>query len=162
MNRILLLAFPCLTAGCGTYDGYFGKLIADGQFAAAPDKLKAQAEPLARQKYRSADKREEFIYSYYQGYESGLTCIHGDVIVGSGRWDPHNRGHQAGRAAAIAAQVLGGPGFRTSDDFYVRARFKGYLSPDRGGGVGHFNLYDREFVVREIITMERLEAPAEH
>lgn len=30
-------------------------------------------------------------------------------------------------------------------------RFKGYLAPDEIGGVGHFNQYDRKFLVTEIV-----------
>jgi hypothetical protein len=200
-----------LLVGCTTpYDGGFSRLIAEGQFGTAPEKLKEQAVPLARQKYSSVEKQEEFIYSYYDGYESGLKCIHGTYSVGNGR-GPHNQGLQAGRAAAIADIKAGSPkvtlkdfgyayierkgklklGFENSEflpgdsgarwwvvhnpdvgkryaklrrkgefrprSFYVYAHFRGYLSPDRGIGVGHFNQYDRYFVVTEIVDMRKIE-----
>lgn len=40
---------------------------------------------------------------------------------------------------------------------YVFAHFRGYLSPDIGIDVGHFNEYDRKFVVTGIIEMKRFE-----
>jgi len=32
--------------------------------------------------------------------------------------------------------------------------FKGYLAPEEEGGVGHFNMYDREFIVVEILEVK--------
>jgi hypothetical protein len=198
-----------LLGGCTTpYDGYFSRIIDEGQFGTAPEKLKEQAVPLAKHKYLSIEKQEKFIYSYYDGYESGLKCIHGTESCGNGR-GPHNQGLQAGRAAAIAdikagnlkvtlkdfgyahierkgklklgfeyseflpedsgarwwlvynpdiekryAKLVGNGNFRLRS-FYVYAHFRGYLSPNRGFGVGHFNQYDREFVVTEIVDMRK-------
>ena len=197
--------------GCTTpYDGGFSMLIAEEQFGTAPEKLKEQAVPLARQKYRSVEKQEKFIFYYYEGYESGLKCIHGTYSSGSGR-GPDNQGLQAGRAAAIADIKAGSPKVTLKDfgyahierkgklklefengeflpedsgarwwivsnrdigkrysklrgkgelrprSFYVYAHFRGYLSPDRGIGAGHFGVYDREFVVTEIVDMRKIE-----
>jgi hypothetical protein len=199
-----------LIGGCTTpYDGGSSKLIGEGQFGTAPEKLKEQAVPLARQKYRSVEKQEKFISSYYDGYESGLKCFHGTYSSGNGR-EPRDQGFQAGRAAAIADIKAGslkvtlkdfgyayierkgklklefenseflpedsdarwwlvnnpGVGKRyyilkkgefSPRSFYVYAHFRGYLSPNRGIGVGHMGRYDREFVVTEIVDMRKIE-----
>ncbi len=199
-----------LIGGCTTpYDGSSSRLIAEGQFGTAPEKLKEEAVHLSRQKYRSVEKQEKFIYSYYEGYESGLKCIHVTYSSGSGTW-PRTQGFQTGRAAAIADIKAGSPKVTLKDfgyehierkgklmlefenseflpedsgarwwlvhnpdigkryyilkkgefrprSFYVYAHFRGYLSPDRGIGVGHFNQYDREFVVTEIVDMRKIE-----
>lgn len=200
-----------LLGGCTTpYDEYPSKPIAEGRFGTAPEKLKEQAVGLARQKYRSVEKQEKFIYSYYDGYESGLKCIHGTYSSGNGR-EPHNQGFQAGRAAAIADIKAGSLKVTLKDfgyayierkgklklefenseflpedsdarwwlvsnraigkryaklrrkdkfrprSFYVYAHFRGYLSPNRGIPAGHMGLYDRYFVVTEIVDMRKIE-----
>lgn len=200
-----------LLGGCTTpYDGYSSRLIDEGRFGTAPEKLKEQAVPLARQKYRSVEKQEKFIFYYYEGYESGLKCIHGTYSSGNGR-GPDNQGLQAGRAAAIADIKAGNMKVTLKDfgyayierkgklklefenseflpedsdarwwlvhnpdigkryaklrrkgefrpgSFYVYAHFRGYLSPNRGIPAGHFGLYDRYFVVTEIVDMRKIE-----
>jgi hypothetical protein len=116
-----------LNGGCTTpYDGGSSRLIAEGQFGTAPEKLKEQAVPLARQKYRSVEKQEKFIYSYYEGYESGLKCIHGTYSSGSGTW-PRTQGFQAGRAAAIADIKAGSPKATLKDFRYAYIERKGKL-----------------------------------
>lgn len=207
----LLGLLASLLGGCTKpHDRYPSWLIAEGRFGTAPEKLKEQAVPLARQKYSSVEKQEKFIYSYYDGYESGLKCIHGTYSSGNGI-EPQNQGFQAGRAAAIADIKAGslnvtlkdfgyehierkgklklefenreflledsgarwwltynpdigkryaklrGKGELRPRSLYVYAHFRGYLSPDRGIGVGHFNQYDREFVVTEIVDMRKIE-----
>lgn len=199
-----------LLVGCTTpHDKYPSKPIAEGRFGTAPEKLKEQAVPLARQKYRSVEKQEKFIFYYYEGYESGLKCIHGTYSSGNGR-GPDNQGLQAGRAAAIADIKAGSLKVTLKDfgyayierkgklklefenseflpedsdarwwlvhnpdigkryyilkkgefrpgSFYVYAHFRGYLSPNRGIPAGHFGLYDRYFVVTEIVDMRKIE-----
>jgi hypothetical protein len=34
-------------------------------------------------------------------------------------------------------------------------KFKGYLAPGEGFGVGHRNMYNREFIVTEIVSITR-------
>ncbi|MHC4475620.1 MAG: hypothetical protein ACYTEL_08235 [Planctomycetota bacterium] len=52
---------------------------------------------------------------------------------------------------------LRGKGAVPPRSFYVYAHFRGYLSPDRGIGVGHMGVYDRYFVVTEIVDMRKIE-----
>ena len=210
-HTAVLVFLASLVGGCATpYDGYYSKLIAAGQFGTAPERLREQAVALARQRYRSVEKQDAFVYSYYDGYESGLKCIHGTYGYGNGR-GPHSLGVKAGRAAAIAdleagtsMVTLGSFGYaetekegRLTFEFenqeflpedsaarwwvvynpdvakryaevlgYQARRFppvfahlRGYLSPDRIVGVGHFNQYDHAFVVTQIIEMKRVEWP---
>ena len=209
-----MLAVVCLVlAGCSTPDvGYFYKLADQGRFGTAPKSLKEEAMSRARQQYpRSSEKQEKFVYSYYEGYESGLMCIHGTHTSGD-EHGPHNLGLQAGRTAAITDLQAGRPKVTLRDFGYVEinskgklklefenqeflpedsgdrwwvvynpvvencyaaalgkqderrwhpphvfAHLRGYLSPDRESGVGHFNQYDREFVVTNIVEIRRLD-----
>jgi hypothetical protein len=116
-----------LLGGCATpYDKYPSKLIAEVQFGTVPEKLNGQAVGLARQKYRSVEKQEKFIHSYYDGYESGLRCIHGTYSSGNGR-EPHNEGFQAGRAAAIVDIKAGSLKVTLKDFGYAYIERKGKL-----------------------------------
>jgi len=212
MNKLSsLLTGALMACGCAApYDGHFSRLIADGRFGAAPQTLEDEATERAGHQYpRSLEKQDKFVYSYYEGYECGLKCPRGGVTVHDGN-GPHNRGLQAGRAAAIADVEAGKPrvtlrefGFvececrgklklefekseflpdnaggrwwiainrdvnKRYDEavgnqrpVYVYAHLRGFLSPDRGGGVGHFNQYDREFVITEILEIRRFEVEA--
>ena len=116
-----------LLGGCTRpHDKYPSRPIAEGRFGTAPEKLKEQAVPLARQKYRSVENQEKFIFYYYEGYESGLKCIHGTYSSGNGR-GPDNQGLQAGRAAAIADIKAGSMKVTLKDFGYEHIERKGKL-----------------------------------
>lgn len=206
---LALVVWSSQVVGCAEpYNGYYSKQIAEGYFGVASEKLKPGAQVLARQRFHSGEDMDKFIFSYLQGYESGLVSIRGTIYLSGSKRDPHNQGFQAGRSAAINDVKAVNPtatledfgytrtekkgklrfGFEMAEflpeesgsvwwveftpemdreyekvikadpplhDRYVFAHLSGFLNPDRGFGVGHFNQYDREFVVSRILELRR-------
>ena len=92
-----------LMGACAHNDVHYGRLIEEGCFGDAPATFRAQAESLARRRYRSLERQEKFQYYYYQGYENALQSIAMRQYARSlDPWDPAQPGLDAGRAAAIA------------------------------------------------------------
>jgi hypothetical protein len=88
-----------LTVAASPPDDPLLQLIHGGHFGEAPKKLGAEAESAAREHCVTPHDFGQFLYGYYEGYETALENPH-LVHVGTDEQDLSNQGVRAGRAAA--------------------------------------------------------------
>jgi|HubBroStandDraft_1064217.scaffolds.fasta_scaffold219210_1 hypothetical protein len=89
------------TAVASASDDHLLRLIHDGHFGAAPQKLGDAAERTAREHCVTPHDFGEFLYGYYEGYETALENPHLELHMGTDEQDLSNQGVRAGRAAAL-------------------------------------------------------------